>query len=214
MKLGGWHTIDGRLGWGIFLVVVGVNDCLILILPIDEVKVVFPVGVHLNGPVRHRFNNYSVNRSFFNSEPPVFGVIMLPQSPSEKHIFLGFFFGMQFWGVSGLSIVSMDALVFFGRKVDWPVEIYLHFINEYAVGFILSFVGPWALRYAIRIIDVFWVVDLAVRSIFSFPIMLVGLATLHMLSFFSLFSVLFAGIITEVSLITCIFCRVLSLLLV
>ncbi len=55
MKLSSRHAIDGGFSGWIFFIIVGVDDGIVLILPIDEVEVVFAIGVHLDGSVRHSF---------------------------------------------------------------------------------------------------------------------------------------------------------------
>lgn len=47
------HAVDGRLGRGIFFIVVAVNDGLVLVLIVDEVKVIGALGIELDGSIGH-----------------------------------------------------------------------------------------------------------------------------------------------------------------
>lgn len=51
MESASLHAIDGRFSGYLLAIVIGIDDSLVLVLPVDEVQVVFAVGVEFDRPV-------------------------------------------------------------------------------------------------------------------------------------------------------------------
>lgn len=62
---------------------------------------------------------------------------MVAEGLTEEHVILGWLSREYFGGVSGLSVGSMEVVLFQG-EIDGFVEVYLHLVNEDAVCLALS----------------------------------------------------------------------------